>query len=211
MKLLNYTSLLYLAPLAEAWRIQHTLVMRYGMAALVVMSQVNHSTYHPVARGVDIAVAHYMVLYALWCAAVCEVGEGWTECVAFEPETRYVVNYLDAFEIDHESGWFVYCPPKWPVCDVVQEIRSDAKIRVVIGDEEFDAEGLTIVPCLQPRTFTGLRVYLDPEIPKGAFFVSYRCYLFDRQNREKVCAAEEVCTGTHVYKDGLITRRAEMV
>eukprot|EP00899_Mesostigma_viride_P014786 jgi/Mesvir1/23308/Mv21004-RA.1 len=73
MRLLNYTSLLFLAPLAEAWRIQHTLVMRYGMVALAVMSQVNHSTYHPVARGVDIAVAHFMVLYALWLAALCEV------------------------------------------------------------------------------------------------------------------------------------------
>eukprot|EP00899_Mesostigma_viride_P000463 jgi/Mesvir1/10417/Mv14362-RA.1 len=104
MKLLNYTSLLYLAPLAEAWRIQHTLVMRYGMAALVVMSQVNHSTYHPVARGVDIAVAHYMVLYALWCAAVCEV---WTWRVLF---MFWSVMYSGAsywiLRLSHESDVF---------------------------------------------------------------------------------------------------------
>eukprot|EP00899_Mesostigma_viride_P018617 jgi/Mesvir1/26757/Mv20533-RA.1 len=75
MRLLNYTSLLFLAPLVEAWRIEHTLVMRYGMVAIAVMAQVYHSTYHPVARGVDMGIVHFMVMYSLWCAAICEV---WT-------------------------------------------------------------------------------------------------------------------------------------
>lgn len=73
MKLLNITSFLYIFPLFQAWKVNHTCTFRYGMGCIIIMSQIYHSTYHPLAKVLDMTLVHYMVVYHIWSALYCGV------------------------------------------------------------------------------------------------------------------------------------------
>eukprot|EP00899_Mesostigma_viride_P019141 jgi/Mesvir1/27228/Mv07072-RA.1 len=136
-----------------------------------------------------------------------EVGEGWTQCVAYEPSTEYAVNNIAVLEVDGQTGDLIVKLDRLPACDAIRDITSDVRVKVVVGEDEFDPKALTVVPFLSMYTYTGLKFYLDGRNPPKHFSVKYRCLLLDEKNRKLARAAPLVTTRTHVYRDGTASRR----
>eukprot|EP00899_Mesostigma_viride_P009256 jgi/Mesvir1/18331/Mv18484-RA.1 len=103
-RFLQATSLLYCLPLYAAWAFCHDALFRYGTLYVVVLSQCNHASYHPVVRVADMAGAHFMIAYLVYDSLGC-LAVTWRVMAAYASIAYSFLSFW-VFQMSRDSDGF---------------------------------------------------------------------------------------------------------
>ena len=115
---------------------------------------------------------------------------------------KFKVIDANILQSDEEGKFFFEYLPGHTEWDIIYDLQSNVKFKVLVGGLNLKTENLKLVTCCLQYQKISIRIYIDPEQNPGEIYIKFKSVLLSSEER-KTLLRNKVIFADNVYYQGV--------